>query len=74
MRDVTERPEAVELGVARLVGTETTAIVGAVRELLTDPKTYAKMAACGSPYGDGYAAERISAAFGLGKRAVSAVG
>jgi UDP-N-acetylglucosamine 2-epimerase (non-hydrolysing) len=74
MRDVTERPEAVELGVARLVGTETTAIVGAVRELLTDPKTYAKMAAGGSPYGDGYAAERISAAFGLGKRAVSAVG
>ena len=74
MRDVTERPEAVELGVARLVGTETTAIVGAVRELLTDPKTYAKMAAGGSPYGDGYTAERISAAFGLGKRAVSAVG
>jgi hypothetical protein len=32
------------------------------------------MAAGGSPYGDGYAAERISAAFGLGKRAVSAVG
>jgi UDP-N-acetylglucosamine 2-epimerase (non-hydrolysing) len=74
MREVTERPEAVELGVARLVGAETAAIVGAVRELLTDPKAYAKMAAGGSPYGDGYAAERISAAFGFGKRAASAAG
>lgn len=36
LRDVTERPEAVELGVARLVGTETASIVGAVRELLTE--------------------------------------
>jgi UDP-N-acetylglucosamine 2-epimerase (non-hydrolysing) len=69
MRDVTERPEAVELGVARLVGAETAAIVGAVRELLTDDTAYAEMAAGGSPYGDGYAAERISAAFGLGKSA-----
>jgi UDP-N-acetylglucosamine 2-epimerase (non-hydrolysing) len=74
MRDVTERPEAVELGVARLVGAETAAIVSAVRELLTNETAYAKMAAGGSPYGDGYAAERISAAFGLGKRAASAVG
>lgn len=72
MRDVTERPEAVELGVARLVGAETASIVSAVRELLTDKAAYAKMAAGGSPYGDGYAAERISAAFGLGKRAASA--
>jgi len=74
LRDVTERPEAVELGVARLVGAETAAIVGAVRELLTDKAVYARMAAGGSPYGDGHAAERISAAFGLGQRAVSAVG
>jgi UDP-N-acetylglucosamine 2-epimerase (non-hydrolysing) len=74
LRDVTERPEAVELGVAGLVGTETTAIVSAVRELLTDKAAYAKMAAGGSPYGDGHAAERISAAFGLGKRSASAVG
>jgi UDP-N-acetylglucosamine 2-epimerase (non-hydrolysing) len=74
LRDVTERPEAVELGVARLVGAETAAIVGAARELLTDKAVYAKMAAGGSPYGDGHAAERISAAFGLGQRAVSAAG
>ena len=45
MRDVTERPEAVALGVARLVGAETAAIVGAVRELLIDDAAYAKMAA-----------------------------
>jgi UDP-N-acetylglucosamine 2-epimerase (non-hydrolysing) len=74
LRDVTERPEAIELGVARLIGTETAAIVGAVRELLTDEAAYAKMAAGGSPYGDGYAAERIAAAFGLCQRPVSAVG
>ena len=74
LRDVTERPEAIELGVARLIGTETAAIVGAVRELLTDEAAYAKMAAGGSPYGDGYAAQRIAAAFGLCQRPVSAVG
>lgn len=74
LRDITERPEAIELGVARLIGTETAAIVGAVRELLTDETAYAKMAAGGSPYGDGYAAERIAAAFGLCKQPVSAVG
>jgi UDP-N-acetylglucosamine 2-epimerase (non-hydrolysing) len=72
MRDVTERPEAVELGVARLVGAETASIVGAVRELLTDSSVYAKMAAGGSPYGDGYAAERIGAVFGFGQGAASA--
>jgi UDP-N-acetylglucosamine 2-epimerase (non-hydrolysing) len=72
MRDVTERPEAVELGVARLVGAETASIVGAVRELLTDEGAYARMAAGGSPYGDGYAAARISGVFGFGQRAASA--
>ena len=65
LRDVTERPEAVELGVARLVGTDTHNVVEAVRNLLTDPDLYAKMSHGGSPYGDGYAAERIATAFGL---------
>jgi UDP-N-acetylglucosamine 2-epimerase (non-hydrolysing) len=65
LRDVTERPEAVELGVARLVGTDTATIVAAVRGLLTDANIYAKMASGGSPYGDGYAAQRIALAFGL---------
>lgn len=74
LREVTERPEAIELGVARLVGTETARIVAAARELLGDERLYAKMAAGGSPYGDGHAAERISAAFGLGERAASVAG
>ena len=67
LRDVTERPEAVEMGVARLVGADTSALVDAVRQLLTDKAAYAKMASGGSPYGDGYAAERIADAFGLVK-------
>jgi len=74
LRDVTERPEAVEVGVARLVGAETQAIVSAVRQLLTDEAVYAKMAAGGSPYGDGFAAKRIATVFGLGQRTASAAG
>ncbi len=67
LRDVTERPEAVEMGVARLVGANAPAMVDAVRLLLTDKAAYAKMASGGSPYGDGYAAQRIADAFGLVK-------
>jgi UDP-N-acetylglucosamine 2-epimerase (non-hydrolysing) len=67
LRDVTERPEAVEMGVASLVGTDTGALVAAVRRLLTEEAGYAKMAGGGSPYGDGYAAQRIAQAFGLSK-------
>ena len=130
VRNVTEWPEAVKLGVARLVGAETASIVGAMRELLTDEAAfarwppagrltarasapcsvsgngrrapqrarrddkisigaalfvgavrellideaaYAEMAAGGSPYGDGYAAARISAVFGFGQRAAAGV-
>jgi UDP-N-acetylglucosamine 2-epimerase (non-hydrolysing) len=67
LRDVTERPEAVELGVAALVGADAPALVAAVRRLLTDEASYAKMASGGSPYGDGYAAQRIAEAFGVVK-------
>ncbi len=67
LRDVTERPEAVEMGVASLVGADTAALVAAVRRLLTDQASYARMASGGSPYGDGYAAQRIAEAFGLMK-------
>lgn len=67
LRDVTERPEAVEMGVALVVGTDTATLVGAVRRLLTDEAHYARMAGGGSPYGDGYAAQRIAEAFGLVK-------
>lgn len=59
LRTVTERPEAVELGVAAVVGTERAAIVGAARDLLRDDRLYARMARGGSPYGDGHAAARI---------------
>ena len=59
LRTITERPEAVELGVAAVVGTERAAIVGAVRDLLRDDRLYARMARGGSPYGDGHAAARI---------------
>jgi UDP-N-acetylglucosamine 2-epimerase (non-hydrolysing) len=62
LRTVTERPEAVELGVAQVVGTDRLAIVNAVRELLTDGVAYARMATGGSPYGDGHAAARIAGA------------
>jgi UDP-N-acetylglucosamine 2-epimerase (non-hydrolysing) len=59
MRDTTERPEAVQAGTAKLVGTDVAAIVGGVSELLTDPGAYARMANAVNPYGDGHACERI---------------
>jgi UDP-N-acetylglucosamine 2-epimerase (non-hydrolysing) len=59
LRAVTERPEAVELGVARVTGTRRGDIVAAASELLRDPQAYARMANGGSPYGDGHAADRI---------------
>lgn len=59
MRESTERPEAVHAGVARLVGNQTHTIVQAVNTLLTDHSAYQSMARGGSPYGDGYAAQRI---------------
>ncbi len=59
MRDVTERPEGVEAGTARLVGTDRARIVGEARRLLDDPAEYARMGRSANPYGDGHAAERI---------------
>jgi UDP-N-acetylglucosamine 2-epimerase (non-hydrolysing) len=59
MRDTTERPEAVEMGTAKLVGTDVDAITKSVSTLLTDEKAYAAMANMGNPYGDGKACERI---------------
>lgn len=61
LRNETERPEAVELGVAKLIGTDRTRIVTEVSRLLTDPAQYDKMAQGVSPYGDGHAAQRIAA-------------
>jgi UDP-N-acetylglucosamine 2-epimerase (non-hydrolysing) len=53
MRDTTERPEAVEAGTVKLVGTDKSNIVKVVNELLTDNKTYTNMAKAHNPYGDG---------------------
>jgi UDP-N-acetylglucosamine 2-epimerase (non-hydrolysing) len=59
LRGVTERPEAVEIGAAKLVGSSRSAIVGEASRLLLDPEHYARMAPGYSPYGDGRAARRI---------------
>lgn len=59
LRNVTERPEAVEAGTLRVVGTNTVHVVEAAEELLNDPVTYSKMAQAKNPYGDGHAVQRI---------------
>ncbi|MGN5765840.1 non-hydrolyzing UDP-N-acetylglucosamine 2-epimerase [Acinetobacter calcoaceticus] len=59
MRDTTERPEAVQAGTVRLVGTEIAAIEQSVAELLENPDVYAEMAAAHNPYGDGTACQQI---------------
>lgn len=62
MRETTERPEGIEAGVARLVGTRRERIVDEAARLLCDPAAHAAMAAGVNPYGDGQAARRIVAA------------
>jgi UDP-N-acetylglucosamine 2-epimerase len=59
MRDTTERPEGVEAGVVRLVGTDRRRIVAEASRLLRDPAAHAAMATAISPYGDGTAARQI---------------
>ena len=59
LRRRTERPEVLETGAARLIGTATEAIVTETERLLRDPEEYNKMAQAENPYGDGHAAERI---------------
>ena len=59
IRDVTERPEGVAVGVARLLGTDADTIVRNVHELLTDTAAYNAMVGPPNPYGDGKAADRI---------------
>jgi UDP-N-acetylglucosamine 2-epimerase (non-hydrolysing) len=59
MRDTTERPEAVEAGTVKLVGTEVANIVDAVSMLLTDDEAYQAMSRAHNPYGDGQACQRI---------------
>jgi UDP-N-acetylglucosamine 2-epimerase len=60
MRNTTERPEAIEAGSARLVGTSSEAIVSAVQRLLDDTAMYGQMSRARNPFGDGHASERIA--------------
>lgn len=60
MRDTTERPEAVEAGTVKLVGTDYERIVSHVSTLLTDADAYAAMSRANNPYGDGLACGRIA--------------
>ncbi|OLE76157.1 MAG: hypothetical protein AUG02_05820 [Chloroflexi bacterium 13_1_20CM_2_70_9] len=60
LRDATERPEAIEAGCARLVGTDAGRIVGEARRLLDDDAAYQQMARVANPFGDGRASERIA--------------
>lgn len=59
LRETTERPEGVEAGTLKLVGTETAKITEEANHLLDDASAYAQMAKAANPYGDGHAAERI---------------
>ncbi|MFS2222517.1 non-hydrolyzing UDP-N-acetylglucosamine 2-epimerase [Pantoea sp. B65] len=59
MRDTTERPEAVDAGTVRLVGTDVGKIVAEVTRLLTDEEAWQTMSRAHNPYGDGHACERI---------------
>lgn len=59
MRDTTERPEAVEAGTVKLVGTDADLIVREAARLLDDPTAYDAMGRAHNPYGDGHASARI---------------
>lgn len=60
MRDTTERPEGIEAGTLKLVGTEEEKIYNCFTQLLADPKEYSKMAKACNPYGDGTACKQIA--------------
>jgi UDP-N-acetylglucosamine 2-epimerase (non-hydrolysing) len=71
LREVTERPEAVEAGTARIVGTDELRIVAEARSLLDDRGEHDRMSRVANPYGDGQASQRIAAAL-LDRAAVGA--
>lgn len=60
MRDTTERPEGIEAGTLRLVGTDEEVIYENFRRLLEDEEEYRRMSQASNPYGDGYACRRIA--------------
>lgn len=59
LRDVTERPEGVEAGTLKVVGTDENTVYESFLQLLSDHEAYARMSRAVSPYGDGHACERI---------------
>jgi hypothetical protein len=59
LRKTTERPEAAEAGLARIIGTDPNVIVEHVEELLKDEQAYRQMTTAINPYGDGLASQRI---------------
>lgn len=59
MRETTERPEAVDAGTVKLVGTDTDLIIREANALLDNPAAFAEMARAHNPYGDGFASARI---------------
>ena len=59
LRDTTERPEGIEAGTLKLVGTDEETIYKEAKKLLTDTKEYEKMSKASNPYGDGKASKRI---------------
>lgn len=60
LRDTTERPEGIDAGTLKLVGTDENTIYKEAKILLTDKKAYDKMSKASNPYGDGHASERIA--------------
>lgn len=78
MRENTERPEAVDAGTVKLIGTDEERIVTEVSALLTDESAYAAMAQATNPYGDGHAASRsvqaVASTLGLAARPTEFIG
>lgn len=66
MRDTTERPEGIEAGTLKLVGTDEDVIYSSFTELLNDRTAYNAMAHASNPYGDGMACQRIADILELG--------
>ena len=60
MRDTTERPEGIQAGTLKLVGTNEETIYTAFKQLLEDPAEYERMSKASNPYGDGFACKRIA--------------
>ena len=60
MRDTTERPEGIDAGTLKLVGTDEEVIYQNFKRLLEDADAYAEMSNASNPYGDGFACKRIA--------------